>query len=65
MYLKYPDDTDQQFHDEQQINLNADEAIVVDTTPERSNLFPYQVNTNIGGVQAIEANYTVAAAGCR
>jgi hypothetical protein len=65
MYLKYPDDTDQQFYREQRINLTANEPITIEVTPERSDLLPYQINTNIGGVQAVGASYTVVAAGCR
>lgn len=65
MYLKYPDDTNQQFYQEQRINLTANEPITVEVTPERSDLTPYQVNTNVGGIQAVGARYTVAVAGCR
>ncbi len=65
MYLKYPDDTNQRFYREQRIDLIANEPITVEVTPERSDLVPYQVNTNIGGIQAVGARYTVAAAGCR
>lgn len=65
MYLKYPDDTNQRFYREQRIELIANEPIIVEVTPERSDLAPYQVNTNIGGIQAVGARYTVAAAGCR
>ena len=65
MYLKYPDDTNQRFYREQRIDLTANEPITVEVTPERSDLAPYQVNTNIGGIQAVGARYTVAVAGCR
>lgn len=65
MYLKYPDDTNQRFYRKQRTNLNPNEPIMVEVTPERSDLLPYQVNTNIGGIQAVGARYTVAAAGCR
>jgi len=65
MYLKYPDDTNQQFYREQRNSLTANQPITVEVLPERSDLAPYQVNTNIGGVQAVGARYTVAVAGCR
>jgi hypothetical protein len=65
MYLKYPDDTNQRFYREQRTDLPANQPITVEVTPERSDLMPYQVNTNIGGIQAVGARYTVAVAGCR
>ena len=65
MYLKYPDDTNQRFYQEQRVDLPANEPITVPVTPERADLGPYQVNTNIGGIQAVGARYTVAVAGCR
>ncbi|HEY9644405.1 MAG TPA: hypothetical protein V6C57_28175 [Coleofasciculaceae cyanobacterium] len=65
MYLKYPDNKKQRFYREQRVNLKANQLITVDATPNRSDLEPYQVNTNIGGIQAVGARYTVAVAGCR
>jgi hypothetical protein len=65
MFLKYPDDTNQRFFRRQRVRLNANEPITVEVAPERVDLGPYQVNTNIGGVQAVGARYTVAVAGCR
>jgi hypothetical protein len=65
MYLKYPDDTNQKFYEKQRVDLPANEPIIVEVTPERTDLGPYQVNTNIGGIQAIGARYTVVVAGCR
>lgn len=64
MYLKYPDDTNQRFYREQRTAFAANEPITVEVVPERSDLAPYQVNTNIGGVQAVGARYSVVAAGC-
>lgn len=65
MYLKYPDNTNQRFYRKQRVDFKANEPITVEVSPERLDLAPYQVNTNIGGVQAVGARYTVAAAGCR
>ena len=65
MYLKYPDDTNERFYREQRVELPANQLITVEVTPERTDLPPYQLNTNIGGIQAIGARYTVAVAGCR
>jgi hypothetical protein len=65
MYLKYPDDTNQRFYREQRIELSANQPITVDVTPDRTDVNPHQVNTNIGGIRAVGARYTVAVAGCR
>lgn len=65
MYLKYPDDTNQRFYQKQRSSFDANAPITVEVAPERLDLAPYQVNTNIGGVQAVGARYTVAVAGCR
>jgi hypothetical protein len=64
LYLKYPDDTADEFYDEQDIRLAANEPLIVETEP-RSNLLPYQINANIGGLLSIGVRYTVAVAGCR
>lgn len=65
MFLKYPDDTAEKFYDEEQIDLEPNVPILVEVVPERSDLQPYQVNTNIGGLLSIGARYRVAVAGCR
>jgi hypothetical protein len=65
MYLKYPDNTNQRFYREQRIELFANQPVTVTVIPDRTDIAPFQVNTNIGGVQAVGARYTVAAAGCR
>lgn len=61
--LKYPDESIDQFYREQGRQFTANKPVILETTP-RSDLQPFQVNTNIGGLQAIGARYTVAAAGC-
>jgi hypothetical protein len=64
MYLKYPDDTADEFYDEQDIRLTANEPLIIETEP-RSDLPPYQINTNVGGILSIGVRYTIAVAGCR
>jgi hypothetical protein len=65
MFLKYPDNTNQRFYDEQRVKFTENQPVVVEVTPDRSDLQPYQVNTNIGGLLSIGAKYSVAVAGCR
>lgn len=64
MYLKYPDDTAEEFYEEQDIRLTANEPLIIETEP-RSDLPPYQINANIGGILSIGVRYTIAVAGCR
>lgn len=63
MTLKYPDDSIDQFFREQRRQFTANKPLVVETSP-REDLQPYQVNTNIGGLQTIGSRYTVAVSGC-
>lgn len=65
MFLKFPDATNQRFYRRRRVDFRANEPVTVEVTPERTDLAPFQINTNIGGVQAVGARYTVAAAGCR
>ncbi len=63
MTFKYPDDSIDQFYRERGRQFKANTPLVVETAP-RNDLQPFQVNTNIGGVQSVGARYTVSAAGC-
>lgn len=63
MTLKYPDDSIDQFFRENRRQFAANKPLVVETSP-REDLQPYQVNTNIGGLQTVGSRYTVAVAGC-
>lgn len=64
MFFKYPDETSEQFYEDQEIRLTANEPLIIDAEP-RSDLPPYQINTNIGGILSIGVRYTIAVAGCR
>ena len=64
MFFKYPDETSDRFYEDQEIHLTANEPLIIDAEP-RSDLLPYQVNTNIGGILSIGVRYTIAVAGCR
>lgn len=63
MTLKYPDNTLDQFFREQRKRFTANKPLIVEVAP-RTDLQPFQVNTNIGGLQSVGARYTVAVAGC-
>jgi hypothetical protein len=64
MSLRYPDDGNQRFFRRRRVDFRANEPITVEATPDRVDLAPFQVNTNVGGVQAVGARYTMAVAGC-
>lgn len=63
MTLKYPDESLDQFYRERGRQFPANKVVVINTSP-RTDLQPFQVNTNIGGLQSVGARYTVAVAGC-
>ncbi|UBF30309.1 hypothetical protein K9N68_34410 (plasmid) [Kovacikia minuta CCNUW1] len=63
MTLKYPDNTIDQFFRERGKRFPANQPLIIETSP-RTNLQPYQVNTNIGGLQTVGSRYTVGVAGC-
>lgn len=63
MTLKYPDNSTDQFYQERGRQFTANKPLVIETSP-RTNLQPFQVNTNIGGLQSVGSRYTVAVSGC-
>lgn len=63
MTLKYPDESNDQFYREPGRQFTANKPLIIETSP-RIDLQPFQVNTNIGGVQAVGLRYTVAVSGC-
>lgn len=63
MYFKYPDDTSDQFYENQEIRLTTNQPLIIEAEP-RSDLSPYQVNANIGGILSIGVRYTIVVAGC-
>jgi hypothetical protein len=62
--LKYPDNSVDQFYREPGRQFTANKPLVIETSP-RNDLQPFQVNTNIGGLETVGARYTISAAGCR
>jgi hypothetical protein len=61
--FKYPDSTTDQFYRERGRAFTANKPLIIEE-PARSDLQPFQINTNIGGLKSIGARYTVVAAGC-
>jgi len=63
MTFKYPDGSIDQFYRERRRQFTANTPLIIEESP-RPDLQPFQVNTNIGGLQSVGARYTVSVAGC-
>ena len=61
--FKYPDDSIDQFYRERGRQFTANQPLIIEEA-SRTDLQPFQVNTNIGGLKSVGARYTVAVAGC-
>lgn len=61
--FKYPDGTTDQFYRERGRAFTANQPLIIEEAA-RTDLQPFQVNTNIGGLKSIGARYTVAVSGC-
>jgi hypothetical protein len=62
--FKYPDDSIDQFYREPGRQFTANKPLVIEAPP-RNDLQPFQVNTNIGGLETVGSRYTVSVSGCR
>jgi hypothetical protein len=62
--FKYPDNSIDQFYREPGRDFTANKPLIIESAP-RNDLQPFQINTNIGGLETVGARYTVSAAGCR
>ncbi len=61
--FKYPDDSIDQFYRERGRPFTMNQPLIIEE-PARSDLQPFQINTNIGGLRSVGVKYTVMAAGC-
>ena len=64
LYLKYSDNTTDNFYKKSNISLVAGKPLEVSATPRQGQM-PYQVNVRVGGLEAIDKPYTVSVRGCR
>jgi hypothetical protein len=64
VYLKYPDDTADEVFNEEAVDLEAGESIIIPAYP-RVSQDPYQVNVEVGGIQALGHTYWVSVEGCQ
>lgn len=64
LYLKYSDNTTDNFYKKNNISLVAGKPLEVSATPRQGQV-PYQVNVRVGGLGAIDNPYKVSVRGCR
>ncbi|NET33202.1 MAG: hypothetical protein F6K19_14480 [Cyanothece sp. SIO1E1] len=63
LFLKYSDETNDEFYDENDHRLEAGESLAIEATP-RINRQPYQVNLRVGGLDNIGNSYTASVVAC-
>ncbi|VEP16673.1 conserved hypothetical protein [Hyella patelloides LEGE 07179] len=63
MYLKYGDQTADQFYQKKEVKLIANEPLTIEATT-RTKTQPYQVNLLVGGIEAVGKTYTASVVGC-
>lgn len=63
VYLKYSDQTADEFFNQQGVKIPPDKPLRVEATP-RPGEQPYQVNVYVGSIEDIDKTYTVSAVGC-
>lgn len=64
MYLKYGDQTADQFFNNPSLQLVNDKPLKIEAFPRASNQ-PYQVNVFVAGVDALGKSYSATVVGCR
>jgi hypothetical protein len=64
MYLKYGDQTSDEFFNQKSLQLPNDKPLKVEAIP-RANNQPYQVNIFVAGIDALGKSYSATVVGCR
>ncbi|MBD2099474.1 hypothetical protein H6F94_00990 [Leptolyngbya sp. FACHB-261] len=65
MYLKYSNDTSDQFYNQNNVRLTRGRRFYVSGQPRDNSNQPYQVNVYVGGTVALGNTYTASVVGCR
>ncbi|MGK7944273.1 MAG: hypothetical protein AB4058_07375 [Microcystaceae cyanobacterium] len=63
VYLKYPDQTSDQFLNEESVTISPQKPLKLTLTP-RKDIRPYQVNVFVGDVGSFGKTYTASVSGC-
>jgi hypothetical protein len=64
MYLKYGDQTSDEFYNQKSLKLANDKPLKIEAIP-RANNQPYQVNVFVAGIDALGKSYSATVVGCR
>jgi hypothetical protein len=64
MYLKYSDQTADQFFNNEGANITSNKPLKIEASP-RPDAQPYQVNLFVGGLGSLGQTYTATVMGCR
>ncbi len=64
-YLKYGNDTADQFYNQDNVPLSRGRRLILSGQPRSGNQQPFQVNVSVGGTVALGNTYTVSVVGCR
>jgi hypothetical protein len=64
MYLKYGDQTSDEFFNQKSLQLSNDKPLKIEAIP-RANNQPYQVNVFVAGIDALGKSYSATVVGCR
>ena len=64
MYLKYGDQTSDEFFNQKSLQLSNDKPLKIEAIPKANNQ-PYQVNVFVAGINAWGKSYSATVVGCR
>lgn len=64
MYLKYSDQTADEFFNKEGVSIPVDKPLKIEA-PHRKDAQPYQVNLFVGGLESLGKTYTAEVMGCR
>ncbi len=64
MYLKYGDQTSDEFYNQKSLQLPNDKPLKIEAIPKANNQ-PYQVNVFVAGIDALGKSYSTTVVGCR
>jgi hypothetical protein len=64
MFLKYSDQTEDEFFNRRRVELSAGKPLTIEGTP-RPEEQPFQVNLFVNGVASMGETYTASVVGCR
>jgi len=64
MYLKYGDQTSDEFFNQKSLQLTNDQPLKIEAIPRADNQ-PYQVNVFVAGIDALSKSYSATVVGCR